>query len=68
MALFLFVVDFTYYSQLYFDEKYKMSYFFSDLAVLSNWIKLISDNINILTTKKVIANYLEIARKLSFKL
>jgi len=25
----------------------------NDLAVLSNWIKLISDNINILTTKKV---------------
>jgi hypothetical protein len=25
----------------------------NDLAILSNWIKLISDNINILTTKKV---------------
>ena len=25
----------------------------NDLAVLSNWIKLISDNINLLTTKKV---------------
>lgn len=27
----------------------------NDLAVLSNWIKLISDNINMLTTKKVIS-------------
>jgi hypothetical protein len=26
----------------------------TDLAILSNWIKLISDNINMLTTKKVL--------------